>query len=356
MKARINGTLRNGYFIGCSQWSPTWRDHVSDSILDSIDETLLAELMLPQAGFSSGSGTTACSRIGSSRVGEHHKFCTHIHLKDSKSVREAMIHHTCHAYMMIYVPLDPDLCMACVTFDTAKLHTHPMGPMTKISLNIKEKYRKCVRAAGVLGTTAQKVDDTPTTRLLLNGQSPAMFHPSLHRKRLKQGIIRDEKLKVSPEGLGISAIYARHIKDLKLPAEERHIRSIATTLGGRVLIITMVPYLANLVHWEFVIWYGSVERVLTAGRVYTNRADRPHYKCLFDELQKIIFQLTGKQLHFKCFTAGGTLVTMGVDMEAPQVQGACDSFLPKNEPEYSGITTADPDKFALYFVRAWSTD
>jgi hypothetical protein len=43
---------------------------------------------------------------------------------------------------------------------------------------------------------------------------------------------------------------------------------------------------------------------------------------------------------------------MAIDMEAPQVQGACDSFLPVNEPEYSGITTADPDGFALYFVRA----
>ncbi|KAJ7884105.1 hypothetical protein B0H14DRAFT_3744781 [Mycena olivaceomarginata] len=43
---------------------------------------------------------------------------------------------------------------------------------------------------------------------------------------------------------------------------------------------------------------------------------------------------------------------MGVDMEAAQVQGASDSFLSTNEPEYSGITTNDPDEFALYFVRA----
>ncbi|KAJ7719564.1 hypothetical protein B0H16DRAFT_1795091, partial [Mycena metata] len=133
----------------------------------------------------------------------------------------------------------------------------------------------------------------------------------------------------------------------------------------------MVPYLANLVHvartvqvdttfgrtvgdlneWEFVIWYGSVERVLTLGRIYTDGADRPHYKCLFDELQKVIFRLTGKNLRFKRFSRGGNLVTMGVDMEAAQVQGACDSFLPTNEPEYSGIITTEPDEFALFFVR-----
>jgi hypothetical protein len=92
--------------------------------------------------------------------------------------------------------------------------------------------------------------------------------------------------------------------------------------------------------------------VLTVGRVYTDGADRPHYKCLFDELQKVILRLTGKHLRFKRFTRGGNLITMGVDMEAAQVQGACDSFLPSNDPEFSGIMTTDPDEFALYFVRA----
>ncbi|KAJ7930147.1 hypothetical protein B0H13DRAFT_2309828 [Mycena leptocephala] len=74
--------------------------------------------------------------------------------------------------------------------------------------------------------------------------------------------------------------------------------------------------------------------------------------CLFDELQKVIFKLTGKHLRFKRFTPGGNLITLGVDMEAAQVQGACDSFLPTNEPEYSGIATTDPDEFALYCIRA----
>ncbi|KAJ7830711.1 hypothetical protein B0H14DRAFT_2593123 [Mycena olivaceomarginata] len=59
----------------------------------------------------------------------------------------------------------------------------------------RRAYRKCVRVAGV---------PAATTLLLMKDQCPAMFHPSLHNKRLKQGIIRDEKLKVSPEGLGVA--------------------------------------------------------------------------------------------------------------------------------------------------------
>jgi hypothetical protein len=78
-------------------------------------------------------------------------------------------------------------------------------------------------------------------------------------------------------------------------------------------------------------------QVLTVGRVYTDGADRPYYKCLFDELQKVVFLLTGKNLCFKRFTPGGNLLTLGVDLEAAQVQGVSKFFLPTNVPEYSGI-------------------
>ncbi|KAJ7138794.1 hypothetical protein C8R43DRAFT_1202271 [Mycena crocata] len=172
--------------------------------------------------------------------------------------------------------------------------------------------------------------------------------------------------------ISIICVVAHHIKDMKLEKDERYIHRVLITPDGHILIITMVPKLANLVHftrtiqvdttfgrtvgslneWEFVIWYGSVERVLTIGRLYTDGSDRPHYKFLFDELQKVIFELTGKHLRFKRFTPGGNLITLGVDMEAAQVQGASDSFLPTNVLEYSGIHTTDPDEFAEKYVRA----
>ncbi|KAJ7775246.1 hypothetical protein B0H14DRAFT_2631856 [Mycena olivaceomarginata] len=164
-------------------------------------------------------------------------------------------------------------------------------------------------AVGVLGTTVQKVDDAATTLLLLKCQSPAMFQSSLHNKRFKQGIKRDEKLKVSPEGLGVAGSSICLYSNIQ----------VDTTFGRT---------LGDLNEWEFVIWYGSVERILTVGRVYTDGADHPHYKCLFDELQK---------------HPGENLLTLGVDLEAAQVQGASDSLIPRNVPEYSGITITDPD-------------
>lgn len=46
---------------------------------------------------------------------------------------------------------------------------------------------------------------------------------------------------------------------------------------------------------------------------------------------------------------------MNVDLEAAQVLGAADSFLPTNDPEYSGILTDDPAVLAEYFVKACHT-
>ncbi|KAJ7138792.1 hypothetical protein C8R43DRAFT_1131951 [Mycena crocata] len=202
MKRRKDGTQRKGHFIACSQWTPVWRGHNSFNIRDEVDETLLAQLFSDAEAFTSGSETAACSRIISPRTGERQKFCAHIHLRQGKSVRSDMIHHPCNAYMTIFVPVDPSLRMACVVLDHRRPHTHPMPPMKKASLDVKKVYRRCVKAMGALGTTVQKVDDAPTTLLLLKGQSPAMFHPSLHCKRLKQTVIRDEKLLASAAGLG----------------------------------------------------------------------------------------------------------------------------------------------------------
>jgi hypothetical protein len=70
-----------------------------------------------------------------------------------------MTRRPCTAYMTIYVPVDPNTRLACVVLDASKPHTHPMPPLAKLSLDVDKVYRKCVRAAGVLGTTVQKVDD-----------------------------------------------------------------------------------------------------------------------------------------------------------------------------------------------------
>lgn len=83
--------------------------------------------------------------------------------------------------------------------------------------------------------------------------------------------------------------------------------------------------------------------------------DREQYKAIFDELQRLTLKLTGKPLRFKRLSKGGNLLTLGVDLEAAQVLGAGDSFLPTNEPEYSGIHTTKSEELVQYFTRACLT-
>jgi hypothetical protein len=68
-------------------------------------------------------------------------------------------------------------------------------------------------------------------------------------------------------------------------------------------------------------------------------------------MQKTILAITGKPLRFKRLSRGGNLLSLNVDLEVAQVLGAGDSFLPTNEPEYSGITTTDPEELVQYFLR-----
>jgi hypothetical protein len=66
-------------------------------------------------------------------------------------------------------------------------------------------------------------------------------------------------------------------------------------------------------------------------------------------------KLTGQPIRFKWLSPGGNIPAMNVDLEAAQVLGAADSFLPTNEPECSGITTNDPAVLVEYFVKACHT-
>ena len=147
-------------------------------------------------------------------------------------------------------------------------------------------------------------------------------------------------------------------KDLLKPVEERYVHSIMSTEHGGILIFTFFSRLLALIHkaltiqvdttskrtagdineWEIVIWYHELQR----GAIYSNRSDRAQYKAIFDELQRLTHMLTGQKLRLKQLSKGGTLLSIGVDLELAQVLGAGDSFLSTNEPEFSGITTKEP--------------
>ncbi|KAF9493254.1 hypothetical protein BDN71DRAFT_1432608 [Pleurotus eryngii] len=100
---------------------------------------------------------------------------------------------------------------------------------------------------------------------------------------------------------------------------------------------------------EFTIWFAPVLCVVTIARVYSNRSTCKQYQAVFDGIQQLTLQHTGKPFCFKRLSEGGNLLTMGVDLEAAQMLDAGDLFLLTNQPAYSGIHTNDPEEIIQYF-------
>ncbi|PPQ69339.1 hypothetical protein CVT26_002571, partial [Gymnopilus dilepis] len=163
--------------------------------------------------------------------------------------------------------------------------------------------------------------------------------------------------------------------DLKKPVRERYIHGYATTATGGQVIFTASAILLDRIHhaktifvdttfkrsagplkeWEVAIYDNELQRALTIARVYSDRADRVQYKTIFDELQRVTLLITGRRLLLKRLSKGGTLLSIGVDLELSQALGAGDSFLPTNEPEYSGIHAETAEELLGYFIRACYT-
>ncbi|KAJ6625162.1 hypothetical protein B0H10DRAFT_2186338 [Mycena sp. CBHHK59/15] len=255
-------------------------------------------------------------------------------------------------------------------------HNHPMPPILKVLHEAKAKYRSCVDAVGCVGATVAKVDNAPSTKLLLDGQTPAEYSTALHTKRIKHDIVAQQKRKVYPAGLGIpvySGTYQLYLEDLEKPIAEQYSHHFINALNGGLIIFTCFTALLSLLddgvveafeddtthkhvagdlnEWELVIFFKALQRAITLARAYINRASTDFFELLFDTFSEIKIEATGKDLQFQCFVQNGNLLVMNADMEATQALGVVCSILKINQPQFSGITTLDPAIFAMYFIK-----
>ncbi|KAL0947450.1 hypothetical protein HGRIS_013557 [Hohenbuehelia grisea] len=312
-------------------------------------------------------------RIVSAYIGAKLKACAYPH--NAQGERSRMVHHTCPAKRKIFVLCDPTIRIAVVVPDHEHPHSHPVFPPAKTPFDVAAMFRQCVEALGVADVTTGSLEFAPSMQLILNGKTPGEFHALLHSKRKKNEIVHLTKQIQFPSGFGIEGVLKLFQEDTqRSDVKERYVHHLTTTPMGGTLICTFVPFLLSLIHyvngfqvdvtykrvygplkeWEVTIWLAALTRAVTIGRVYTDKADREHYKIIFDELQRWVRRLTGKPLRFKRLSKGGNLIYLDVDLEAAQVLGAGDSFLPTNEPEYSGIHSTTSEEIVGYFIRACS--
>ncbi|KAF8966029.1 hypothetical protein BDZ97DRAFT_1917737 [Flammula alnicola] len=372
---RTKNSLRGKrHFIGCSGWSRTFSSgHSSASIPDNVKEEDIIALFEGRE-LESLQPATACSRIIPAHVGGQVKKCKFPHNADGRQLK--MVHHECLASRTIYIPVDPSIRMACIVPNHEKPHTHPILPATKPSRELKELYKSCIQTAGLVGSSVRTIDNARSTLHIL-GKAPALVAPALQSTRVKQQMLRSEKKKKYPHGTGTEGVTHLMNEDLKkLPLEKRYIHGFKSTATGAAIIFTANPFLLGRIHkactiqvdttfkraigdlkeWEVVMWDPEVQRAVTIARVYSNRSDTLQYKMVFDELQVVTLQVTGKRLLLKSLSREGTIITIGVDLELSQALGAGLSFLPTNEPDFSGIpSNVTAEELIEYFIRACIT-
>ncbi|KAJ7177631.1 hypothetical protein C8R46DRAFT_1328221 [Mycena filopes] len=368
------------HFVGCSGFRAGFTvGHRSTSIPDDVDEDMFMR------GFSgaplvagNSKDTALCSAIVHPTTGLKQRLCPHSHILNGSPQSSSIVNRPCDAKRTIYVPVDASIRMALIIHPGDIAHNHPMPSLKKASFEVKESYRQCIQAVGCVGATVSKVDNAPSTQLLLDGRRPGEFSPALQSNQVKRKLVREAKLEAYPAGLDVVGAFELFWQDMNKPITESYVQQLVNTPDGGLIILTCLAALMKLLddegvtsfetdttfkrvagsinEWEVVLFLKSLQRAVTIARAYVNSASADFFERLYDEFQAVKLKLTGKPLAFKRLVEGGNLLALNSDMEAAQVLGGTRSILKTNNPAYSGISNDTPaEKVAPEFVKLCTT-
>ncbi|KAF8997219.1 hypothetical protein BDQ17DRAFT_1429244 [Cyathus striatus] len=261
----------------------------------------------------------------------------------------------------MFVPRDELIRMAIVIHkpESQVGHNHPLTSHTRLSYEVKDIYHECILAAGIWGASVQSVENASSTKVILDGKTPALFDDSLMDQHRKKDLITKMKVEHSPGGLGINGVFQLLRKENEaLPITERYIHGMWSD-GPLAIVLMFDTFLLSLIHeatsfevdhtfkrvqefnkWEIVIYSAANQHALTIGRVYTNGHNRGYYKRLFDEFQDVVLHTTSKPLGFKRL----------INLEMAQILGFGDSIISTNDPVYSGIKAGTTTEEILPYV------
>ncbi|KAJ6605633.1 hypothetical protein B0H10DRAFT_1957217 [Mycena sp. CBHHK59/15] len=166
-------------------------------ILDHVSEEIFVKVMNGESIIEEDDTEGKCPRVVSARTGQKGKHCCPFnHHKNGRPYVAQIEPVTCAAKMMIFCPwesLHPTLArMALVVPNPKSGHTHPPPPAGKITQAVTARYWQCVRKIG-LGATVSKVENAQSTKDLLDGKTPGLFHPGLLSRDAKTRLIQQVK-------------------------------------------------------------------------------------------------------------------------------------------------------------------
>ena len=85
------------------------------------------------------------------------QFLAHTHFRDGRPVTANMVSFKCSVKKIVYTSLEPSRPIVVVMFRGK--HSHPPWPEEKLNKDAKADLHKCIEAYGILGATAEKLDN-----------------------------------------------------------------------------------------------------------------------------------------------------------------------------------------------------
>ncbi|KAJ7491316.1 hypothetical protein B0H11DRAFT_1911939 [Mycena galericulata] len=330
-------------FIGCQNYrAGEARTHRFITIHRDVKEEYIRELLTNGGTFKSGVGldpqSAVCARVLPPRSGgKGSQLCpyTHIDPNSRQVIQGKIIHRPCEATIRIFSPVDRSDRRAIIH-------------LTGNSRQGRDTYVEAINAAGVTGLTVLKCDSAQSTSKIFGGEIPAVLDPALANPRIKRKLIQGVKKIENPHGLGIEGVLAWQKQMQSLPHEKQYVWNV-TSENGEEMIITMLPYLANRIHfakaslhdntysrvhgtwkeWEVVIWEYRFDWRVTIGQIYSQHETLAVFMKMWPGLWETIAHITKTEVKFK-FIDGEGLQAILVDGNKPQAN-ALGAYLTQDE-------------------------
>ncbi|KAK7014827.1 hypothetical protein R3P38DRAFT_3321708 [Favolaschia claudopus] len=292
--------------------------HRSVRLPGHLEQDLLVKALTGQKIVEDEDQEDTCCKIYSARAGKKGRNrCPFNHVKDGCAFDAPIVHLPCKTNYLVFIPREnkyPDLARMCIIVpDSSAPHTHPVPPL-------------CVRRFG-LGATVAKVEKAASTKELLDGLTPSLYHPSLISRDTKQKLINDVKNEPENETLHQNQSIDTYIaKQRSRPDDQRYIwvcehqgrRAIFGIKAGVLKYIhrvrtldcdtTFKPVVGKIDIWEINGWLMAINQEVTLGRVWISNHDTLAFKFVWEELRALVKRLTNEPLTFAALHRGGKLL------------------------------------------------
>ncbi|KAF8166267.1 hypothetical protein K438DRAFT_1941754 [Mycena galopus ATCC 62051] len=341
------------YILVCSHRDMIQRPtgHRTLEIPDYIDEELFLKGANGEKIVEDEDQENECCKVYSSRQGKKGKnVCPFNHIKEGRPFEAKVIHLPCEAESFVFIPHEdkhPELARTCIVIlDHKQPHRHPVPPLLKVPHAVAEKYKECVRKLG-LGATVAKVEKALSTKEILGGLTPSLYHPGLVSRDTKSKLINEVKSEPENQTTHENQTIETYIAEQKArPDKDRYIH--VSEREGRTAIFGIKHDIIKYIHkvrtldcdttfkpvvgktnlYEINGWMAGINKEVTLGRVWMKLHDRRSFQFVWEELLSLVKRLTNQRLGFVSLHRGGTLLGVNADMEAAPLLGMADALLP----------------------------